>query len=133
MAALSEYDQQLWEEKSVNRMEEALNLFESTIQQDAFKRAAIILFLNKIDLFREKVKRVHIADTPCFSDYTGPKQDIDQGVQYFVNKFLQRNTAHEKIYWHLTCATDTNSIQVVFGACKEIVITNALKDQGFVS
>ena len=130
---MSDYDQQLWEEKSVNRMEEALNLFESTIQQEAFKRAAIILFLNKIDLFRVKVKKVNIADVECFADYAGPKQDVDKGVEYFVTKFLQRNTVHEKIYWHLTCATDTNSIQVVFGACKEIVITNALKDQGFVS
>ena len=27
-------------------------------------------------------------------------------------------------------ATDTNSVRVVFTACKEIIITNALKDQG---
>ena len=79
------------------------------------------------------MKNVNIADVSDFSDYSGPPRDPEKGVEYFVNKFLQKNTTHEKIYWHVTCATDTGSISVVFNACKEIVITNALKDQGFVS
>ena len=120
-------------------MTEALDLFESTISNEAFKRAAIILFLNKIDLFTEKIKTVNICDVDDFSDYAGPLKNVEQGCQYFVNKFLERNRKegkdkyNEKIYFHFTCATDTKSIQVVFSACKEIIITNALKDQGFVS
>ena len=34
---------------------------------------------------------------------------------------------------YLSPTNYVSSIEVVFGACKEIVITNALKDQGFVS
>ena len=133
VAALSEFDQQLWEENDVNRMIEALDLFERTIHEEAFRRAAIFLFLNKTDLFREKIKHVNIADVPAFKDYSGKPYDYDDGYNYFVNQFLKRNTIHPKIYCHPTTATDTECIALVFDACKEIAITNALKAEGFIS
>ena len=82
---------------------------------------------------RIKSHSITILLLNCYAQSSGPPKDVDAGVNYFVRKFLQKNKDHEKIFWHVTCATDTKSIEVVFGACKEIVITNALKDQGFVS
>lgn len=55
VVALSEYDQTLFEENSVNRMIEALDLFEQTCNENAFVHSAMILFLNKSDLYDEKV------------------------------------------------------------------------------
>jgi hypothetical protein len=49
--------QVLFEDDTVNRVEEALNLFEEVCGFHWFNRAAMILFLNKRDLFREKVTR----------------------------------------------------------------------------
>ena len=111
----------------------ALDLFERTIHEKAFSRSAIFLFLNKIDLFEEKIKHVNIADVPAFKDYAGEPHDYDAGYNYFLNKFLKRNTVHAKIYCHATTATDKQCINDVFNACKEIAITNALKAEGFLS
>jgi hypothetical protein len=91
------------------------------------------LFLNKIDLFEEKIKHVNIADIPAFKDYRGKPNDYEDGLNYFKDLFLSRNTMHKNIYWHPTCAKDTESIGIVFDHCKEIAITNALMDEGFIS
>ena len=111
----------------------ALDLFERTIHEKAFSRSAIFLFLNKIDLFEEKIKHVNIADVPAFKDYAGPAHDYEAGYEYFLNKFNKRNTVHARIYDHATTATDKQCINNVFNACKEIAITNALKAEGFIS
>ncbi|KAG9310578.1 G-protein alpha subunit-domain-containing protein [Chiua virens] len=56
--ALSEYDQVLLEEKNQNRMAESLILFESVINPRWFLRTSIILFLNKIDVFKTKLPKM---------------------------------------------------------------------------
>lgn len=56
--ALSEYDQMLLEEKTINRMEESLVLFEDIINSKWFLRTSIILFLNKTDVFKAKIPKV---------------------------------------------------------------------------
>jgi len=54
VGVLSEYDQVLYEDATVNRMVETLVLFEDACNSHWFKKTAIILFLNKRDLFVEK-------------------------------------------------------------------------------
>lgn len=93
----------------------------------------MILFLNKRDLFSEKIKVKNIRDTPAFSDYTGKDGDYDAGVQYFVDKFKSKNKsgADRQIYHHVTCATDTKNVRVVFDACKDIVLRQNIKSSVF--
>ena len=51
----------LLEEKEQNRMAESLVLFESVINSRWFLRTSIILFLNKIDVFKAKLPKVRGA------------------------------------------------------------------------
>ena len=52
----------------------------------------------------------------------GPMQDYDAGVNYFVGKFMEKNkNPNKKIYHHVTCATDTSNVQVVFNSCKGLI------------
>lgn len=67
--ALSEYDQTLREDESQNRMKESLLLFDEICNSLWFKQTAFILFLNKTDLFRDKIAKKDL--TCCFPDYTG--------------------------------------------------------------
>jgi guanine nucleotide-binding protein G(i) subunit alpha len=91
VAALSEYDHTLFEDESENRMVDALNLFGWVCQQSAFAKASILLFLNKRDLFEQKVKKVSIASVEPFSDYSGKPNDFEAGVKYFQDKFMAQN------------------------------------------
>lgn len=133
VTALSEYDQRLFEEHDVNRMAESIDLFEQIVNEQAFTQSAMILFLNKSDLYDEKIKHVSIKDVPEFSDYSGPPNDRDKGIDYFVNKFMERNSTHQEVFRQITCATDKDSINVVFNACKAVIIRHTLEDTGFVN
>jgi len=100
-AALSEYDQTLAEAKRHNRMMEALNLFESVVKNANFADTSIMLFLNKKDIFAEKIVYSNITDSPFSSDYAGPPNDFDHGVLYFIQKF-------EEHWCHLYQTVTTN-------------------------
>ena len=52
-----------------NRMQESLKLFDSICNNKWFTDTSIILFLNKKDLFEEKIKKSSL--TICFPEYTG--------------------------------------------------------------
>jgi len=47
---------------NANQMHEALMLFDSLINSELFKDQPIILFLSKVDLFREKLKKSLIGE-----------------------------------------------------------------------
>ena len=50
-------------------MQESLKLFDSICNNKWFTDTSIILFLNKKDLFEEKIKKSQL--TICFPEYTG--------------------------------------------------------------
>ena len=69
LVALSEYDQALYEDGSVNRLQEALDLFNGICQSQWFTQTAVQLVFNKTDLFREKLKT---SPLECyFPDFQG--------------------------------------------------------------
>ncbi|XWW99388.1 hypothetical protein V2A60_007398 [Cordyceps javanica] len=127
--ALSEYDQVLLEESSQNRMMESLLLFDSVVNSRWFMRTSIILFLNKVDIFKQKLTRSPLAN--YFPDYSGGN-DVNKAAKYLLWRFNQVNRAHLNLYPHLTQATDTSNIRLVFAAVKETILSNALKDTGII-
>jgi len=133
VAALSEYDQSLFEDASTNRMVEAIELFAEICNNRYFQNSSMILFLNKRDLFAEKIMIKDIKSVSHFSEFPGGLGDFELGVQFFLNLFLKVNQNPERvIYHHVTCATDTQNVQVVFNACKDIILRGNLKDSGFM-
>ncbi|KAK0712262.1 guanine nucleotide binding protein, alpha subunit [Apiosordaria backusii] len=127
--ALSEYDQVLLEESSQNRMMESLLLFDSVVNSRWFMRTSIILFLNKVDIFKQKLGRSPLSN--YFPDYSGGN-DVNKAAKYLLWRFNQVNRAHLNLYPHLTQATDTSNIRLVFAAVKETILNNALKDSGIL-
>ncbi|KAL2006411.1 hypothetical protein VTN00DRAFT_9079 [Thermoascus crustaceus] len=127
--ALSEYDQPLLEANNQNRMMESLVLFDSVVNSRWFMRTSIILFLNKVDLFRQKLGRSPLSR--YFPDYSGGN-DVNRAAKYLLWRFNQVNRAHLNLYPHLTQATDTTNIRLVFAAVKETILQNALKDSGIL-
>ncbi|KAI0737240.1 G-protein alpha subunit [Daedaleopsis nitida] len=127
--ALSEYDQVLLEDRNQKRMAESLILFESVINSRWFLRTSIILFLNKIDVFKSKLPKVPLER--YFPEYTGGP-DINKAAKYILWRFMQANRARLSVYPHLTQATDTSNIRLVFAAVKETILQNALKDSGIL-
>ena len=134
LVAISEYDQLLFEDETVNRMQEALTLFDSICNSRWFVKTSIILFLNKIDRFKEKLPVSPMKN--YFPDYEGKlnqngtnggihqRSNIAEGgpdyaaaCDYILNRFVSLNQHETKqIYTHFTCATDTTQIRFVMAA-----------------
>ncbi|KAL1921689.1 uncharacterized protein VTP21DRAFT_10331 [Calcarisporiella thermophila] len=127
--ALSEYDQVLLEESAQNRMVESLVLFESVINSRWFLRSSVILFLNKFDIFKQKLPRVPLSR--YFPDYYGGA-DVSKAIKYIAWRFSSMNRARLNIYPHVTTAIDSSNIRLVFVAVKETILQNALKDSGIL-
>mmetsp|Transcript_88291 Transcript_88291/g.252534 ORF Transcript_88291/g.252534 Transcript_88291/m.252534 type:complete len:209 (-) Transcript_88291:317-943(-) len=146
VAALSEYDQTLFEDSSQNRMVEAIEIFREHSTSSWFKTSALILFLNKSDLFEHKLGKKPISSVEEWDDYQGPdyvvnpltdgqapdaelqlqqQEAFDQGKNYFLKKFLElpddkQTERSSDVYTHVTCATNTDNVRKV--CCLEIYI-----------
>jgi len=130
VAAISTYDQVLYEDEKTNRMVEALNLFDEICNSKWFRETAMILFLNKRDIFAEKIQKVSLS--VCFPDYQGD-DTYDAGIDFLMETFESKNKNPDKqIYTHVTCATDTDNISKVFNAVKDIIIRKSLNEAGLV-
>ncbi|XP_064393535.1 guanine nucleotide-binding protein G(o) subunit alpha-like [Halichondria panicea] len=127
--SLSAYDLGLREEQDTNRMEEALRLFNSILNNKWFLDTSVILFLNKKDLFERKIKERPLRD--FFPDYRG-QNSFQDGVRFICDKFvrLNKNPTRKTVYTHVTCATDTSNVQFVFEAVTDIIIAEHLRETG---
>lgn len=108
-----------------NQMHEAMMLFESLANGEWFKRKPIILFLNKMDLFKNK-----LAVSPInkhFPDYLGASTDFDAAAKYFADRFRSINRMPEReIYIHYTNATDTTLLKATMDSVQDMIIQKNL-------
>ena len=132
-------------------MQESLKLFDSICNNKWFTDTSIILFLNKKDLFEEKIRKSPL--TICFPEYAGElnlveslsclilnvffcvvgkgAQEYGEAAAYIQAQFEAKNKSTTKeIYCHMTCATDTHNIQFVFDAVTDVIIANNLRNCG---
>ncbi|KAJ3444171.1 guanine nucleotide-binding protein g(o) subunit alpha [Anaeramoeba flamelloides] len=130
--SLTGYHQTLIEDNSVNRIEEALNLFSDICKSPWFLNSSIILFLNKKDLFQEDIKKTDLS--VCFSEYKGGK-DYENAIAYIQEQFMtasgfKTNQSKREVYPFVTCALNTENIEFVIKAALDTIMRNNLKYYG---
>lgn len=128
--SLSDYNQTLYEDETTNRMQESEKLFGEMLNNVFFRNIPFIVFFNKDDLFREKLKTASL--TIAYKDYTG-SQDYEEALAYIRFRFLSQDTNSEKreIYPYQTTATDTNLVKNLFNTIQEIILAKILQSTGF--
>ncbi|KIJ66476.1 hypothetical protein HYDPIDRAFT_109520 [Hydnomerulius pinastri MD-312] len=131
LAPISAFDQMLAEDAKVNRLDDSLLLWKSLVSNKLLMNVSIILFLNKIDLLRAKLKSgVRLRDhMPSYGDRPN---DYDSVSKYFYNKFgaiHQEYSANKTrgIKIHYTSVTDTIRTATIIHNVRDIIITANLK------
>jgi len=128
--AMSEYDLKLYEDDTTNRMMESLKLFKEICNNKWFVETSMILFLNKKDVFANKIKKVDL--NVCFPEYKGGK-DYEAASKYVRDSFVAQNTQTTKsIFPHITCATDTSNVQHVFNAVRETLLQKLIMSSDLI-
>ena len=84
------------------------------------------MFLNKIDLFREKLTRSPVS--AHFPDFTGNQGSESEVKQFFSDRFQAINrTAGREIYVHFTNATDTTLLKNTMNSVQDMIIQKNLE------
>jgi guanine nucleotide-binding protein G(t) subunit alpha 1/2 len=130
VVAVSAYNQVLFEDGETNRMVEALELFDEICNSRWFSKTALILFLNKRDLFIEKIKKVPITVSPALRAYDGDTTSFEDTSEFIIEVFEDRNKTERDIYAHVTCATDKDNVHKVFDTVKDTVMKKGLEAAG---
>jgi guanine nucleotide-binding protein subunit alpha, other len=106
-------------------MYESMMLFESLVHSEWFRHKPVILFLNKIDLFREKIALSPVS--AHFPDYRGSDTDFDAAAKYFADRFRGINRiVGREIYIHFTNATDTTLLKVTMQSVYDMMVQSNL-------
>ena len=108
-------------------MREALTLYESIGNSKYFEKSGLVLFLNKMDLFSDKVmsRRSDVAN--FFPEYSGPANDVDAAARFFADKFRRLIRKPDKeLYIHYTNATDTNLLDKTMKSVQDMIVQRNL-------
>ncbi|KAK3528309.1 hypothetical protein QTP86_030867 [Hemibagrus guttatus] len=128
VVALSGYDMTLVEDPSMNRLQESLRLFSSICNNVFFRSTSMILFMNKIDLFQEKILHSSRHLRHYLPLYRGADCDVDSAARFIASMFVSQNATPRKlIYHHFTTATDTSNVQVVFQVVMDTIMKENLE------
>lgn len=124
----SEFDQVLLEDRKTNRLVESLQIFDVIVKNRSFVSVAIILFLNKTDLLKEKITKVSIKD--YFPQFDGDPSNLGQVQQFMFGMFDEKyheTTRTKLLFHHFTTAVDTENIKFVFQAAKDSILQDNLR------
>jgi len=116
---ISSYDQ-VSLDSSANLLAKALELFDWVANSQWFYWCSIILLLDKVDLFKQK-----LATSPLdhyFHDYSGGT-DFTSAADYILCRFSSMST-RENLYTHFS---DTNTLRFVFAAIEDTILNVAEK------
>uniref|UniRef100_A0A1B0DB05 Uncharacterized protein n=2 Tax=Phlebotomus papatasi TaxID=29031 RepID=A0A1B0DB05_PHLPP len=128
LVSTSEFDQVLAEDRKTNRLEESKNIFDTIVNNVAFQKISIILFLNKTDLLALKVRNPETDIRWYYPQFTGNPHSILDVQNFILQMFMnvRRNQRSAAIYHHFTNAVDTQNIQVVFNSVKDTILQRNL-------
>lgn len=110
-------------------MREAMTLFDTIANSSWFQKSAVILFLNKIDLFREKVESGQAPIVEYFPDFTGAPRDVKAGQEYFAKSFQGLlDQPGKELYVHFTNATDTDLLSKTMSSVQDMIVQRNLHE-----
>ena len=135
VASLSCYDEVMFEDEEKNSMVDSIELFEQICNNEWFKETAMILFLNKKDLFAEKIQSIPITVCPQFRQFNGDTKSYDDTTDFIKEIFETQNATNsqKQIFTHLTCAVDKNQVQKVFNDIQTVIINASLAQGGLIA
>ena len=140
VASLSCYDEVMFEDEERNSMVDQIELFDKIFNDHNcwhgywFKDTAIILFLNKKDLFANKIQEVAITECPKFAGYTGDTKSYDQTTEYIKDVFEGCSQQQSKqVFTHIVSAVDTNGVEKVFNDVQTVIINASLAQGGLIA
>eukprot|EP01130_Rhizamoeba_saxonica_P007530 TRINITY_DN3045_c0_g1_i1.p1 TRINITY_DN3045_c0_g1~~TRINITY_DN3045_c0_g1_i1.p1 ORF type:complete len:384 (-),score=74.52 TRINITY_DN3045_c0_g1_i1:69-1220(-) len=141
VSALNEYNLVLEENGETNRMSESIALFEKLTNSEHLQKIPWIIFLNKSDIFNEKIETRPLMD--YFKDYDeviemlSEDENLDletefsRGVAYIARLYSKAYKGEKGLYTFTTNSLDSHLMRNIFLAVRDSLITTSLRFSGF--
>uniref|UniRef100_A0A3P8YES9 Guanine nucleotide-binding protein G(O) subunit alpha n=2 Tax=Esox lucius TaxID=8010 RepID=A0A3P8YES9_ESOLU len=96
-----------------------LSGYDMTLMEDP----SVVLFMNKCDLFQEKILNPKRHLRLYLPSYKEADCDVDAAARHITAMFVACNsTPNKMVYHHYTTATDTHSVGVVFQVVLDTIV-----------
>ncbi|KAI0938701.1 hypothetical protein AcV5_000320 [Taiwanofungus camphoratus] len=136
LVPISCFDQMLAEDPTVNRLEDSVLLWKSIVSNPLLAKTSLVLFLNKVDIFKAKLK-AGVQLGKYIVSYANRPNDFESTSNYLRRKFAQihkeKSTEHRPFYYHFTTVTDTKTTQHILADVQDTVIIKNLKNSHLIS
>lgn len=136
LAPVSCFDERLQEDWKINRLEDSMLLWRTVCASKLLFKTSLLLFLNKCDLLKKKLRQgVKVRHyLPSFGDRPN---DATTVVKYLKEKFrdIARAQAPEGgrvAYYYATSVTEIKATQTMLGAVKDIIVRDHLKNASII-
>ncbi|KAH8116109.1 G-alpha-domain-containing protein [Phellopilus nigrolimitatus] len=135
LAPISCFDQVLMEDNSVNRLEDSVLLWKSVAANPLLAKTNLVLFLNKCDVLRAKL-RAGIRLGKYVISYGDRPNDFEHASDYLRRKFYNIHNDHSpeprQFYSHFTSVTDTKTTSVILENVADMVLRANLKNSQLI-
>ncbi|KAK7475441.1 hypothetical protein BaRGS_00033322, partial [Batillaria attramentaria] len=113
------YDVPAKDTEDKTELEEAMESFSAVCRHPGFAPTPVVLFLNRRDIFRNKLKVSSLAK--AMPDYKG-SSDHTEATHFLKRKFEALAGDKKNFYDHVTCAIDTASVRSVFDSVLQVIL-----------
>ena len=116
MVGLCDYDRQCWEDEKLNRMSDALELFQRTMDSwETWHIHSVELVLSKRDVFAAQLPVSPITQCPELAAYPGPPDDVEAATAFIREQFLARAGPFSSVVRvHVINALDSDEVQLLW-------------------
>lgn len=124
VVALSDYYQQLYEDDTVNRMKESLDVFANAVNDPALKHCPFFLIFNKVDSFEYRMRDMMQSLQLCFPEFEGG-YDTDAAKNFiedqFTSLYRKDETSSRKLHIEYVTATDIDNMGLFIERMREVI------------
>ncbi|EIW81317.1 G-alpha-domain-containing protein [Coniophora puteana RWD-64-598 SS2] len=134
LAPISAFDQVLAEDVNVNRLADSVLLWKAIVSNPLLKKTDLVLFLNKCDILKAKLKAgIKLGD--YIVSYGTRPNDFESASQYLRKKFhaiLREHSPERPFYCHYTSVTDVASTTLILENVQDVIVRDNLKRSALV-
>ncbi|BFY99006.1 hypothetical protein BsWGS_02045 [Bradybaena similaris] len=122
--SLTAFDETLEEEPTVNSLQDSLQAFNEVSHNQFLEKTDFILFLNKKDLFANKLKSSSLS--ACFPEYQSGA-DTDSCLKYIRDQFADNKPTNKHMYTHFCCAINIPLMKDLLACVIDLIIDINIK------
>ncbi|TRM66873.1 guanine nucleotide binding protein, alpha subunit [Schizophyllum amplum] len=135
LCPMNVFDERLQEDSRVNRLEDSFLLWQSICSTKLLARTQLIMFLNKTDLLKRKLKR-GVQVKQYLPSYGNRPNEVGHVSKYFKDKFKeilhQQSPLPRTHYIYFTTVTDTTSTAKTLESIRDGVLRENLKSSQLI-